>query len=210
MIGLVRWVREGSIATVVSVAVLSAPINAHAGFFDDIGEVLSSAPELIGGLGKLMDPRHDIGKFVTGSVLLGGVGLGGLALAAMFTGVAATVITGGAAIAIVAGIGLMVWGGYNLWKSFNGSDSPGSGGRPARPPADGGDNRPGRIEPGRGNDTAPGSGVPGTGTSPGSISSGGNSSTPGTNVGRPNDTRGPELRPRAPTVGGADAAGIPR
>lgn len=181
---LIRWAREGTIATFTVLAVASAPVAAEAGWWDDVKDAGRA-------LGGLFDPRHDIGKFSLGSVMVGG-GLAVIAGAEMATAVGAaaivgTAITGGGILLVAAGVGLAVWGGYKLWKSFNGDDE-GDRTRPRPPdrptgPGTGGDpGRPGRIDPDR-----PGSGT--TTTGPGTIGSGG-SSTPGDN--------GPRVRPEAP------------
>ena len=188
---LIRWAREGSIATFTVLALASAPVTAQAGWFDDV-------KDLGRGLAGLFDPRHDIGKFSLGSVMVGG-GMAVIAGAEMATAIGAaavvgTAITGGGILLVAAGIGLAVWGGYKLWKSFNGDDE-GDRTRPRppdRPTGPGTDDpgRPGRVEP-----TRPGEG--GT-TGPGTIGSGG-STTPGDN--------GPRTRPRVPVIRQPTATG---
>ena len=206
---LIRWAREGTIATVTVLAFASAPTAAEAGWFDDVKDAAR-------GLGALMNPSHDLGKFMTGSVMVGG-GMAVIASAEMATAIGAAAIIGTGitfgGIAIVAvGAGLAIWGGYKLWKSFNGND--GERTPPIRErPADGGGatdpGRPGRIDPGS---TRPGEGnTPGV---PGTVG-GGTSSTPGDNGPRDrNDPRGPRFdndgnnTPARPNTGTAAPAGM--
>jgi hypothetical protein len=215
---LIRWAREGSIATATVIAFASVPAVAQASWFDDIKDAGRA-------LGAVFNPSHEIGKFALGSVMVGGgmagIAAGEMAVAAGAAAIVGTAITGGAIVVIAVGLGLAVWGGYQLWKSFNGKDTPApitppSPNRPGGPTEPG---RPGRIEPGR---TSPGSGTPGTGTVPGSgsgtIGDSGSSTTPGGNVGRNERTTDlPGLRRPAPgstgssaSSGGAAPAGRPR
>lgn len=182
---LIRWAREGTIATVTVLAVSSAPVTAHAGWFDDVKDTAR-------GLAALMNPSHDLGKFMTGSVMVGG-GMAVIAGADIATvaGAAAlgTAITFGGIAIVAVGAGLAIWGGYKLWKSLNDDgdrtppvrERPGEGGGTTDP------GRPGRVDPGG---TRPGDGTPGGG-GPGTVG-GGNSSTPGDNGPRDRiDPRGP-------------------
>lgn len=207
---MIRWAREGSIATFTVLAFASAPTAAEAGWFDNVKDAVS-------GLGALMNPSHDLGKFMTGSVMVGG-GMAVIASAELATAVGAAAIIGTGitfgGIAIVAvGAGLAIWGGYKLWKAFNGNDA-GDRTPPVRErPGDGNGTtdpgRPGRIDPGG---TRPGEG--GTPGGPGTVG-GGTSSTPGDNGPRERiDPRGPRpsfnddnVTPR-PGTGGAAPAGM--
>lgn len=199
---MIRWAREGSIATFTVLAFASAPTAAEAGWFDDVKDAVS-------GLGALMNPSHDLGKFMTGSVMVGG-GMAVIASAELATAVGAAAIIGTGitfgGIAIVAvGAGLAIWGGYKLWKSFNGDDAvrtppvrerPGDGGGTSDP------GRPGRIDPGG---TRPGGTTPG---GPGTVG-GGTSSTPGDNGPRDRDRGRPRFEDdNMPAHGGASPAGM--
>lgn len=208
---LIRWAREGSIATLTVVTFASVPAVAHASWFDDIKDAGRA-------LGAVFNPGHDIGKFALGSVMVGGglavAASADLAVAAGAAAIVGTAITGGAIVLVAVGVGLAVWGGYKLWKSFNGKDDPAPI-TPTRPTGPGTEpGRPGRVDPGR-NTPGTGAGTPGSGT--GTIGSGGSSTTPGNNSTRPERTRpGSAIQPlpgnvgSPSTIGGASPAGRPR
>lgn len=197
---LIRWAREGSIATVTVVTFASVPAVAHANWFDDVKDAGRA-------VGAIFNPSHDIGKFALGSVMAGGglavAALADVAVAAGAAAIVGTAITGGAIVLVGVGVGLAIWGGYKLWKSFNGKDTPAPitptrPGAPGGPGADPGD--PGRIEPGR---TQPGSNTPGT------IGDAGNAGTPGNNGPRPERTRPSDDLIRRPGSTGSPSTGTP-
>ena len=209
---LLRWAREGSIATVAVCTMASAPTAAQAGWFDDVKDATA-------GIAGLLNPSHDIGKFALGTVMMGG-GAAVWASSGMALGAAAivgTALTAGGILLIVGGAGLAIWGGYKIWKSFQDDGSDRTPTAPGRPGSGAGDpGRPGRIEPGGetpGTSTNPGTpGTPGSGT-PGSGTGtfpGGTSTSPGNNHARPGATV-PGIRPRpvpGTNVGGASGAGM--
>lgn len=202
---LIRWAREGSIATITVVTLASAPLAAQASWFSDVKDAAV-------GIGALLNPTHgnDIGKFALGTIMMGGGAAvwasSGMAIgAAAIVGTALTVTGVGL---IVVGAGLAIYGGYKIWKSFQDDGTP-KPTTPTRPGAGGSEpGSPGRIDPDRSGTGAGTPGAPGSGTT---IEGGGNTA-PGNNSGRrPLPLPGRRVPITAPsTTPSAPGAGMPR
>src|SRR5687768_5433762 len=99
---LFRFVRGGSLAVALSVAVVGAPAVAEASLWDDFKEITN--------------PQHFVGKAVTGAILLGA----GLGTAVLVGGLGAPVIVVAGLVAVaVIGAGFIAGAIYDLVADAN-------------------------------------------------------------------------------------------
>ncbi len=177
--GLMKVVKEGSLAVALSVAVVGAPAAAEASFWDDVKEVASVVPDLF-------NPSHAVGKMLSGAVLFGG-GWAGAALVSSLAFPPAAFIAG-VGIGIV-GLGLIGWGIYQL-ATDSGSRNDGPARVPGTIPRNPGEELPGGgrdLPGGSGSETTPGN-VPG-GTNPNPPGGGGTGNpSSGRDIGGANET----------------------